>query len=218
MKNDRTYGWYVLNDFRSGESKVYKDELLVHLKNFEKLGLLDQVPTFDTFVPLVEKYTEWYKGVNKDWKIYKKEEQSEGLMYTLHWTLHTIVSDPTVDAKILRHVGERFPMFTIWIVKNSSCPDDLLTSLIQGSGKKGDPTSKTNGGEIACFALFNEDLSSKLVHLCALKAKRASTQKDVVYHKNVSKETLVYLAKECKSESVKKLALRTLQEKGWLSL
>lgn len=226
----RTYGWYVLHSPRTG----HKDEWYendpdaryanapsprVHLEHFQKLGLLDTVPTFDNFVPLLDQYMEWYKRVDENWNIFTQEEKAKGLMVTLHWTLSHVLCDPNIDVKILEYVYQKYlSKFAITLVYNASFPERLLREMIENTGKKTDPTKGTKGGEITCFVLHNKYISGDIVDLCARKTKKVTIQRDCVGHPNVKRETLVYLAKEGKNENVKKDARNALIEKGFVTI
>jgi len=225
----RTFGWYVTHRFHRGdgdsfyevdpsESYANAPSPQVHLDNFKSKGLLDVTPTLENLVPLVEEYSEWFARCLNDWKIYENEELVNGYMCTLHWTLSNIFCDPNIDERVLRYLVENHSRFTITAVSNVGCPKDILVSLLERDGKYVDPSAKTNGGEIGCFILQNDSLPSDLVNLCAVTTKKVSIQKMVVDHPNVSRDTLIYLSKEGRSESMKKIALRELVKKGWLEV
>jgi hypothetical protein len=225
----RTFGWYVTHRFRSGdgdsfyevdpsESYANAPSPQVHLDNFKTAGLLDAVPTLENLVPLVEEYSEWFARCLNDWKIYEGEETVNGFMCTLHWTLSNIFCDPNIDVRVLRYLVENHTRFTITAVSNVGCPKDILVSLLKRDGKYKDTSHETNGGEIGCFILHNDRLASDMVNLCAVTTKKVSIQKMVVNHPNVSRDTLIYLSKEGRSESLKKIALRELVNKGWLEV
>jgi len=226
--NTRTFGWYVTHRFhRSGDSFYEVDPSesyanapspQVHLDNFKTAGLLDAVPTLENLVPLVEEYSEWFARWLVDWKIYEGEETVNGFMCTLHWTLSNIFCDPNIDVRVLRYLVENHTRFTITAVSNVGCPKDILVSLLKRDGKYKDTSHETNGGEIGCFILHNDRLASDMVNLCAVTTKKVSIQKMVVNHPNVSRDTLIYLSKEGRSESLKKIALRELVNKGWLEV
>lgn len=229
MTNDaRTYGWYVLHHFDNGRATYYDvspdqeyanaPSPRMHLDHFRALGLIDQVPTFDNLVPLVEQYSEWYETVVESSSLYDEEEKRGGLMVTLHWTLCNILQCPTLDAAILRHVVRTFPRFTIPIVYNTSCPEDVMVALLEHSGTKRDPTRETNGGEIGCFILRNKMTPAAVIDMIAKKTKRTTIQRDVMVHTNVSRDTLVYLSQNGRSDRVKSEALAQLVRRGWLNV
>lgn len=223
--NDRTYGWYATHDTYVGCDDFYETDdrgisKETHSSNLKKglqeLGVLDQVPTLENFKPLIDMFTAWWEKVDKDWSEYTR--QNGGPLVVLHWVLGRILQDPNIDHRILRYTVEACPRNTINVVYNPNVPEDLVMELLDRSGGKNDPTSKTKGGEIGCFILHNKKASSTVIDKIAQKTKRASIQKDVIDHPNVARETLVFLFKNGRSEPVKRLALRELTTRGWLDV
>jgi len=190
-----------------------------HLDNFEKIGLLNEVPTFENLIPWIDEYCTWYKGVDKDWNVFTQEEKNGGIFVTLHWTLSHVLSDPHLDPKVFEYVYKNhLSKFAITLVNNGGFPEKFVKEMIENTGSKTDPTKGTKGGEITCFVLHNKSASAKIVDLCARKTKKVTIQRDVVDHPNVSRETLVYLSQEGKNPNVKKDALSKLVDKGWLNV
>lgn len=225
----RTFGWYVTHQFHRGRGDSYYEvdpsesyanapSPQVHLDNFKSKGLLDVTPTLENLAPLVKEYSEWSEKYFSDYKFYQSENSVNGFMVTLHWTLSNIFSDPNIGEGVLRYLVENHTRFTITAVSNVGCPKDILVSLLKRDGKYKDTSHETNGGEIGCFILHNDRLASDMVNLCAVTTKKVSIQKMVVNHPNVSRDTLIYLSKEGRSESLKKIALRELVNKGWLEV
>jgi hypothetical protein len=222
-----TYGWYTKTHFlpggeyfivdRTGVKPCFEecDESLQD-HNLKELGVFDKVPTPENMNPLIDMYSTWWETVEKDWNEYTKNQR--GPLVTLHWILSQVLQDPTCDPEIIRYALKSSGKFTICCVYNPSCPEDVVRDLVSKSKTKNDPTTKTNGGEVTCFVLANKKLPSHLVDLCARHTKKATNQRSVVSHPNVSKETLVFLSKEGKSPRVKRDALEALVEKGWLTV
>jgi len=188
--------------------------------DFRTLGVLNEVPTLENIKPLLQLYADWMVEAERNWNLYTLEENTVGgVRFTLHWVLHIILQDPTIDPLIIRYVLDTFPKnFVIACVYNPVCPEDLIERLIKSSGTKTDPTRSTKGGEVTCFILHKATLPSSLVDECARKTRKASNQQDVIKHPNVSQDTLVFLSREGKSESVKRNALRELVKRGYLMI
>lgn len=225
MSNKHTYEWYITHDFLPGGSEYESlDDSLnapskkTMRKNFDDLGVLHLVPDLDNFRPLVEMYTSWYTTkVKESWANFTKEEK--GPLVTLHWTLGTIVEDPTTDPEILHYVYRRhLDQYVVDLLNNISCPESILTDVISLSGTKDDPMSDSRGGEVALFAIHNPYLPSHLVDLCARKMKKATNQNRVVDHPNVTRDTLAYLLNSTKYASVKKSILLKMNESGFLKV
>jgi hypothetical protein len=223
----RTYSWYTLHQFEYGEKTYFvlpghekpvnAPSGNMNIEQFAKHGLADKVPTLTNIRPLIDMYVDWYDNkVSKDWNEYSKPGTE--FLRTLHWILQHIFQDPTIDPEILRYAVNASEKFGISVVYNPSCPRDIIERYLGVTGTKDDPTKHTKGGEMVCFILVNKYLPSDLVDKCARMTKKVSTQKDVIEHRNVSRETLVYLSKNGKSDTVKKNALKMLVTKGWLTV
>jgi hypothetical protein len=214
----RTYRWYTThNTYAPGADYSETSEMEgVNLqKGLDRLDILDKVPTLENFKPLVDMYSEWWKTVEVSWKNY---ENGEPHLVTLHWILYRVLQDPSIDPEILRYTVKVSPKNVISVVYNPNCPEDVLVRLLEKSGTKEDPTKNTKGGEIGCFILHNKKVSSKVVDLIARKTKRASVQRDVIRHPNVSRETLVRLSKEGRNPNVQKDARNQLVERGFVKV
>ena len=79
-ETSRTYKWYTTHNFFPGESKPYTTGECVndsspktHQENLKELGVLDLVPTFENFKPLIDMYEEWWKTVEQDWSNFTSE-------------------------------------------------------------------------------------------------------------------------------------------------
>lgn len=189
-----------------------------NIQTFTKVGVVDQVVNLKNFKPLFDQYVKWWDEVDNDWKVYEEEnKKKDSILITFHWTLNSILGDPMVDQEVLRYVyksGRSIPT----MCGNPSLPEDIVRELIEVSGTKVDPTGGTRGGEVVCFLLHNKKLPGHLVDLCVRKMRKVTNQKDSIHHPNITDDTLKYLVKEGRSETVKKNALRELMERGSLKI
>lgn len=103
-------------------------------------------------------------------------------------------------------------------IHDPNASEDALCLALQTSGTKQDPYKGTNGGEIAYFILQNRNATSKVVDQCARKTKKVTTHKAVISHPNVSRDTLVFLFHNGKSDTIQKDALFELIKRGWLEV
>ena len=215
----RTYGWYAthhlftdgtFSDTTRGGDPVNAPSWKTNLKNLEALGVKDLVPSVDNYRPLLQMWEEWEK---KSWTERMKEPGHP--CETLHWILNDVLKDTTLAPEMFWAFFSRSP---ITVIENAGCPEPLLRQLIERTGTKDDTSRETKGGEMTVFALYNRALPPHLVDLCARKTRKASIQKDVITHPNVTRETLVHLVKDGKSDPVKRDALLMMFTRGWLNI
>lgn len=233
----RTYEWYCRNEFRQWTFKGI-DEYFEHtpidldqkysnfpshrtyLDKITSLGLGDQVVTLENIKPLIKRLGEWWDKVDESWSNYTDDEKNGHEMNSIRFVVGNILKDPTVDPEILRYSFLHNPKGVIDVVKSSVCPDDLLVQIIKGSGKKGDTTTKTKGGDITCFVLMNPTVSGEIVDLCSKNTKRINNLEGVIFHRNVRKDTLVriYHDPKVKSDKLKMSVLEVMVKKGFLKV
>lgn len=221
----RTYGWYARHyiNHLTGVPEVRDVDRescnaptpRTNLENLTTLGLVDQVPDVENVTRVLEGLKVGDPGP-RDWTA---RPIGKGRPWeTMHWIISDVFKDPTLDPALLLLVLEKDPeRFVIPVVSHPRCPDEVVLRCLK-SDPGVDHTRQTKGGEIACFVLHNRDLSGHLVDACARAARKATVQKDIIVHKNVTRETLVFLVNHGKTDPVKREALLALHQKGWLNL
>lgn len=107
MSNTRTYRWYTSHDTYPGRDDYYETERPDSepmfqetksgniQKSLEPLGILDLVPNFENFKPLIDAYSTWWKKVEESWTNYEEESKKGSYLVSLHWILGRILQDPT---------------------------------------------------------------------------------------------------------------------------
>ena len=235
--SSRTFGWYVfhkvydrrgkesISSIISPEGKEYPHSggpgkpdwyrSVVYTKTLQDLGLVDKLPTYDNFVPVYTRVLKYFREGGRMSHEFMEEH--------LRWILGDILSDhwndldPQICEFVLDNTDINLYSLYIDVLSHPSVPRSRLVNLLKDT-RKNPMVKHTKGGEVGVFILQNSRLPGDLVDMVARTCKKVGIQNDIVDHPMVTKDTLVFLSKEGKSESVKKNSLKMLVEKGWLKV